>query len=782
MANVPSSAVIRSVQQSDQLHLVVHLPASGVGADSFAVASDPAQVAIEDLFGNRVAVHAVHRLGDDSNLFRIEALAPPLPPGADAPAYRLTLGGVSTWFAPDSQAQVATPDDAIQPPPGSPAIDYLGRDYAAFTTQMRAGVAQRVGEDAAWALDHPADPMTTLIEMLAYAADHLSFRQDAAGTESYLPTARHRLSLRRHGRLRDYAVDDGCNARTALVVTVTADGVIPAGVQVVTQQPGTLGLTLPPGQTLVAQTTVFETMVETPVALLRNNLALPLARTTAYTLPKGTIQAQLNTTQTGLVPGQLLAFVQTVAPAGVAHPFGAQIVRLLRIDPVTDANGSAWATLISWHPEDALTAPLTLPAQNQPGMVQLYGNVLLADHGRSIAAQPVPHTAPSGRPYRPAVEVEDPVSAAPPPTIQPGFDGTQPLAQAALMVPSATATLAPDPRTATLCVTMAGERPGMAGVTDRWQARADLLATPAAGRAFAAAPEDGVGGTRRRLFLRFGDGAYGTAPPPGTRFAATVRVGDGQSGRVRANALVQIVGAPPLISFITNPLPAAPARPESNESVRLFAATGFRTNMRGIEPADWHRIARADPLVVSAQARVGEDGYAPCIVGLTTRETVPADQSFAVAAARLMDHAVLGAPPVIEQGSDVPVTIALVVYCVTGSDLAAVRARLLRRIGAGSRADGGAAQFNAAAWPLGRSVLLADLVATLRADPAVGFVVSDPASDPRIEFRTVAGDDSTAANIAAGRIAIRPHQRARADNNPLHPEFGLVRLYVAAMA
>jgi hypothetical protein len=59
-------------------------------------------------------------------------------------------------------------------------------------------------------------------------------------------------------------------------------------------------------------------------------------------------------------------------------------------------------------------------------------------------------------------------------------------------------------------------------------------------------------------------------------------------------------------------------------------------------------------------------------------------------------------------------------------------------------------------------------------------VVGNPAQDPRVVFRTVSGPDTTETNVAAGRIAIGPGQRARADNDGFRPELGIVRLYVAA--
>ena len=64
-----------------------------------------------------------------------------------------------------------------------------------------------------WRERNPADLGVALVELLAYVGDHLSYRQDAVATEAYLGTARRRVSVRRHARLVDYRMHDGCNAR-----------------------------------------------------------------------------------------------------------------------------------------------------------------------------------------------------------------------------------------------------------------------------------------------------------------------------------------------------------------------------------------------------------------------------------------------------------------------------------------------------------------------------------------------------------------------------------------
>src|SRR5512136_2165575 len=69
-----------------------------------------------------------------------------------------------------------------------------------------------------WTERHVPDLGVTLVELLAYVGDYLSYYQDAVATEAYLETARQRISVRRHARLGDYALHEGCNARAWVCV------------------------------------------------------------------------------------------------------------------------------------------------------------------------------------------------------------------------------------------------------------------------------------------------------------------------------------------------------------------------------------------------------------------------------------------------------------------------------------------------------------------------------------------------------------------------------------
>src|SRR4029079_2338296 len=82
--------------------------------------------------------------------------------------------------------------DCTPEPSKEPAIDYLAKDYDSF----RALMLDRLSLVAPnWTERTSADLGVALVELLAYVADELSYRQDAVSTEAYLGTARRRTSL-----------------------------------------------------------------------------------------------------------------------------------------------------------------------------------------------------------------------------------------------------------------------------------------------------------------------------------------------------------------------------------------------------------------------------------------------------------------------------------------------------------------------------------------------------------------------------------------------------------
>jgi predicted phage baseplate assembly protein len=112
--------------------------------------------------------------------------------------------------------------EAICPPVErhEPEINYLAKDYASFRQLILDRLALIMPD---WQERHVPDLGIALVEVLAYVGDHLSYYQDAVATEAYLETARQRVSVRRHTRLVDYQVHEGCNARAWICVATDED-------------------------------------------------------------------------------------------------------------------------------------------------------------------------------------------------------------------------------------------------------------------------------------------------------------------------------------------------------------------------------------------------------------------------------------------------------------------------------------------------------------------------------------------------------------------------------
>ena len=101
-----------------------------------------------------------------------------------------------------------------------PEINYLAKDYDSFRRLMLDRMTLLMPQ---WRERSAADLGVVVVEALAYVGDHLSYQQDAIGTEAYLGTARRRISVRRHALMVDYPMHDGCNARGWVQIQVNND-------------------------------------------------------------------------------------------------------------------------------------------------------------------------------------------------------------------------------------------------------------------------------------------------------------------------------------------------------------------------------------------------------------------------------------------------------------------------------------------------------------------------------------------------------------------------------
>ena len=187
------------------------------------------------------------RTGDTSR-YRLSIVDGDEPfPGLDQRYYQAEFvfrPGCPTPFDGDDEPYETEPAKA-------PVIDYTARDYDTLRQLLLDRLALT---SPGWTERNPADLGVTLVELLAYTGDQISYQQDAVATEAYLDTARRRVSVRRHVRLIDYPMHDGCNARVLIALEAA---------EPVTLEPGTYRFAAIDDE----QTEVFEPLTEEPLTL-----------------------------------------------------------------------------------------------------------------------------------------------------------------------------------------------------------------------------------------------------------------------------------------------------------------------------------------------------------------------------------------------------------------------------------------------------------------------------------------------------------------------------------
>jgi hypothetical protein len=304
------------------------------------------------------------------------------------------------------------PTPAVLPP-----INYLAKDF----DSLRQLMLDRISLLAPGSVDsRTADLGVALVEVLAHVGDRLSYRQDAIATEAYLGTARSRISLRRHARLVDYRIGEGRNAQVYVQVTVAGSGVpLPAGTPLLTAAPplpDRVDIGDPRLQPLydAGAVEVFETTAD---ALLDADVAELSFWTWGELdccLSIGATSATLLGPHRTLRVGDVLILAEKLSPttgtsadADLTHRAA---VRLTNVVVGEDPSGGRFAdpptndpveiTAITWDPADALAFPLCVSALTKAGgQLQVgvaWGNIVLADHGRTLDPQtlgPVPTPA-----------------------------------------------------------------------------------------------------------------------------------------------------------------------------------------------------------------------------------------------------------------------------------------------------------------------------------------------------------------------------------------------------
>jgi hypothetical protein len=684
--------------------------------------------------------------------------------GAETGLARLEIRGVAAIdplfagasFALTEGARGATDPGASAPPaavlPTPPAIDYIAKDFNSFRRLMLDHVTALMPQ---WHERHVADVGNVVIDLLAYAADNLSYYQDAVATEAYLATARRRNSVRRHARLLDYRLHEGCASRVWLHVEVDRPCTVAAGLRAICAEPGrspqgafsVAGQALPPRDGRA----VFESLED--AALQPSHYRMPLYAwgLPAYRLQPGANHAALDGAFPDLAAGDVLILEGAAGSAsGAATPQRRHPVRLMRPprsgrDPT---NQNHAITEIVWHAADALPFEILVGPHGGHAL----GNIVAADAGFTIGriagdtellSLQIDARGAAGAVLR----HPDLIHAVP---YDPETERSRPAAEFTRI----------DPSNAVPAIRLEGDSGALAD--DVWVARSDLLACDPFACAFVVECESDA-----RASLRFGDGVHGLRPPPDAGLRAIYRTGAG-ARNVAAGAVHAWDPRPgdEAITGVNNQLPAAGGvGPAPLAQARRAAPMASRGAGHCVVAEDYAAAARQDPRVCNAVAvrRWIGDRHA-VFVHVQPAHGVHLDANLRAAlTADLAARRVLGGDVVVVPPNYVPLQITLTVSVAPSRAPAAARRDVIGRV---------QALFAGNRLRFGEPVYLSPVVAA--AMDVAGIV------NVAVEAFARYGKGAPSA-ITAEQIDLAPTEIARLDNRPDAPWRGTLTVTPLAL-
>jgi hypothetical protein len=744
---------------------------------------------------------------------------PTPPPGIDS---QLAQVNFSFWVEEfsefDCQPSLPLPEKAPPPPP----IDYLAKDYASFRQLMLDRLAVTLPQ---WQERNPSDIGMMLVEVLAYAADHLSYYQDAVATEAYLGTARKRVSVRRHARLLDYFLHDGCNARAWVVIQLNPEkmkrflAAQPSGITLLgpSRQANRPGVqlfsrtSLAPGliaseesisKALTQKAQVFETLQAVTLHPGLNQIEFYTWQDEQCLLPQGSTRATLADPEqilpAHLKPGSVLVFEEVRGPA-TGDPREADIhhrhvVRLTQVQAMKDDLKGVQVMEVAWGAEDALPFDLMISvadAQGRPiqGISVARGNVVLVDAGRTLPAEDLSQ-AVGWQQERPR------------PQLQEG-----PLTQQGYRLDSRNQWVTVDPKAsakAAMAWKIKDTQPAIAlweerlpGAPEapgaRWTVQQDLLNSDRFARDFVVETEDDG-----RAYLRFGDGKLGKLPPDENPLYGVYRIGNGTAGNVGINTIRNIRILPsnldddtrqqlqslnlglaelllpdsedplnPQLS-VYNPLPAQGGQdPESIEQVKRYAPVAFREQRRAVTAADYAQMAQRYPGVQKALATRRWTGSWHTIFITVDREAgLPVDQSFKEEILKALEaYRLAGHDIEIESPRFVPLDIAMTVQVQPDYFRSAVKKALLDTFSNRILDNDQVGFFQADRFSFGDPVYLSQVVET-----AMQVTGVESVNVTRLQRWGRPPNQE----LEQGQIRLERLEIARLDNTPSNPENGRI--------
>ncbi len=662
----------------------------------------------------------------------------------------------------DDDLDCVAPPTPAPPTAPTPPLDYLAKDYAGFRQLMLDRLAITM---PGWTERHIPDVGLMMVEMLAYTADRLSYFQDAVATEAYLATARRRLSVKRHARLIDYRMHEGCAARALVQLDPGADADVASA---------HLSFRVGDGPNAVQFRPVPTTAPRISLRGGASALKFHCWGDSGCILPKGSRTATLRDPAPEVAPilnvGDFLILeIIDISLDGVpdADPDARHAVRLTHVKRSFDALLPTPLLEIGWGAEDATPIDFPLDATADAGVQRMTvarGNLFLAVEGR-----PAIDGDAAARRLR-AVDV-GPGRRRSLTLLTPGLA----FAAAVSARDSARRALSSqDPREALPMITRLASWAAEDLKFDEasaliWEIRADLIESgPDDPHATVEMDDGGV------AILRFGDGVCGR-DPAGQVFEVSYVVGAGAAGNVGADRITKPMStSPPDVAHwrARNPLSASGGTPpESVAEVRLLAPHAFRDDLvRAVTADDYAALA------VKLEAGVQRAACEMIPSGVRKIARIAIDPLGGDDPAPGLEHAVakalepyrhMGHDVVVVQGEYASLLLALDIVVKPSHIVGHVRAALMTALGAGMNAQGQPAIFNPDGLTFGTPIYGSPILAAAQVVPGVESV--EIAELARLFDRERGGYDK-------GVLAMAWNEIPRLDNDALRPERGRLEL------
>jgi hypothetical protein len=738
----------------------------------------------------------------------------------DFSTYTLQLVGVdyvdSRYDHVDFSFKVDCPSDldcapvctCAPPVLDEPVINYLAKDYSSFRQLIFDRLAVLMPN---WTERHVPDIGVALVELLAYTGDYLSYYQDAVATEAYLGTARERISVRRHARLVDYFLQEGCNARTWVCVELEKEDLPPLDPKEMLFVTG-LNDQLPAKQTVltledlqqIPPTTyeVFEPLVEDGSRPLQfysahseidfytwgqKECCLELGSTSATFLDL--LDSRVRPLK--LQPGDILIFEEKFGPrTGIredADPTHRHAVRLTKVSPGEDpiiltADGKPTPVVeVEWAQEDKLPFPFCISLIGPPpdchyleNVSVARGNVVLVDHGQTLDSEEL-GVVPTEQTDAKCECADHPSDILMIPGVFSPNLAQKPLTYREPYSDHEKSSANWTPASVSLSQMVADAQPQIVlnsqpgGI---WEPSYDLIEIEGNDQKFVVEIDN-----EGFAHLRFGDGELGAKPVAGATFSATYRVGNGKQGNVGRESISRLVLKKTLLSGISmtirNPLPAQGGTDQEPISeAKLFAPYAFKNQLeRAIIAADYSALSQRNKKIQRAATRLEYTGswYEADVAIDPFGEEDPDAALLSEIEKYLHQYRRMGHDLEVLPAIYVPLDIKIEVCALPDYQAAHVKAALLAVFSNRVLAGGRLGFFHPDNLTFGEGIDLSRII-------AAGQQVAGVESVRVTRFQRLFEPPND--EIANGILPLRSNEIAQLDNNQNYPEHGTLEIIV----